>query len=329
VQGRVALDLAGGAKRFALQVDKLDLDRYLPPPVQPAPGAKPGLTLPTEALRDLRADGALSIGQLSASGLQLSAVQLGLKAEPGVARLKPLRARFYGGQHDGAITLDVRPRQPLLRVEQTLTGIDVAAVLKDYASTQRLSGRGNVQLALEGRGRSGDEIVRSLRGTVGATLGDGAIEGIDLSWAIAQAQSLALRRSLAADANTRRTAFERLEARADIVDGVASIRSLAAHSKLLRLDGSGTTNLVTQALDLKIKTTLLKAPAGDEQAMGPLALATIPVNVTGTLLEPKVRPDLAGMVKARAQQELREKREEVEQKLREKVQDRLKDLFRR
>ena len=47
------------------------------------------------------------------------------------------------------------------------------------------------------------------------------------------------------------------------------------------------------------------------------------MKITGTLEEPKVRPDLAGMAKERVKQEVEKRKDEVK----EKVKDKLKGLF--
>ena|SRR5690348_3925741 len=95
--------------------------------------------------------------------------------------------------------------------------------------------------------------------------------------------------------------------------------------QLLRINGSGSTNLVTQALDYSITATVLKTPPGADEGTAQLARATIPVKITGTLEDPKVRPDLAGMAKERVKQEVEKRKDEVK----EKVKDKLKGLFSR
>lgn len=67
-----------------------------------------------------------------------------------------------------------------------------------------------------------------------------------------------------------------------------------------RLAGQVTTNLVTEAIDYQVKASLLQA-APTAAASGRL-LADIPVTITGTMTDPKVRPDIEGLAKAQVQQ---------------------------
>ena len=66
----------------------------------------------------------------------------------------------------------------------------------------------------------------------------------------------------------------------------------------------------------KLSLGRLAAPSGDET-----------IKVSGTLLEPKVRPDLEGIAKAKLKQKVDEKKDELKQKLQDKLQDKLKGLF--
>jgi AsmA protein len=171
-------------------------------------------------------------------------------------------------------------------------------------------------------------------------LQDGAVEGMDVWYAIEQAQSLIKNRQLSERANTRRTAFDTFHANAELTDGVARTSDMVVASQLLRITGNGSTNLVSQALDFTVNATVLRAPPDADSDIAELTRASIPIRITGTLTDPTIRPDLGGLVKARVQQEIDErkdqlrqeveqKREEVEEKVRDKVRDRLNDLLKR
>jgi AsmA protein len=212
--------------------------------------------------------------------------------------------------------------------------------MKDYADSEYLSGKGSLDMVLSARGTGGAELLRTLNGRIGVDLQGGAVEGIDVWYAIAQAQSLLKERKLATATNSRRTTFDSFRASADVVDGVASTKDMLIASQLLRVSGAGSANLDTQALDFTVTATVLKAPPGAEADIAGLERASIPVRITGTMSDPTIRPDLAGMAKERVRQEIEERkdeikeevqqrREELEQKARDKVQDRLKDLLNR
>lgn len=324
--GRLAYDTSNSGIDFRLDLDRIDLDRYQPPPTDPDVKTEP-IELPVDFLKPLRAKGSFEVGDIKIGGARLTRLSAGIDIADAVARFAPLKAQLYGGQYDGGIVLDMRPAVPRLTMDEHMRGIDIAKLMKEYADSERLSGKGNLDVKLAASGRSGDALLKTLTGSVALNLADGAVEGMDVWYAIAQAQSLIQQRQLANVTNSKRTAFDTFRATADVVDGVATTRDLAIASQLLSITGAGSTNLVAQTVDYTVTTTILRAPPGADDGTAQLARAAIPVKITGPLAEPSIRPDLAGMAKERVKQEVEKRREEVEEKVKDKVKDRLKDLF--
>jgi AsmA protein len=324
--GRFAYDTTTSGMDFALTLDRINLDRYQPPPTDPNAATEP-IELPVDFLKPLRAQGSFKVGEIRIGGARLTQFSAGIDVKNAVARFAPLKAQLYGGQYNGNIGIDMRPAVPRLTMDEHMSGIDIAKFMKEYADSERLSGKGNLDVKLAATGRNGDALLRTLTGTLSTNLADGAVEGIDIWYAIAQAQSLIQKRQLASATNSKRTAFDTFMASAEVVDGVATTKDLAIASQLLQIKGQGSTNLVTQALDYSVTATVLKTPPGADESTAQLARATIPVKITGTFADPKVRPDLAGMAKERVKQEVEKKKEEVTEKVKQKVGEKLKGLF--
>ena len=316
-------DLDTKATNFALALDHIDIDRYRSPresaPVPAAP-EKPA-ELPTSALKPLEVHGTFVIGSAKFSGLTFSDLSLTLVAHDGLIQLSALKARVYGGEYAGDIAYDIRGAEPQLRLSQQLTGIDMTPLLKDAVNSQRLSGHGNANATLAGHGLTSRALVKSLSGRMALNLANGAIEGVDLGYEIGVAQALLKRQPLPAGANTRHTKFDAFKMSATIADGVAKTDDLTIATPYLRVTGQGTTNLASEAIDLKLVATVLKAPADSTAAdLSPLMLAQIPVSVTGTAGQPKVRPDVQGILKSQLQQKAKDL-------IKDKLNDRLKGFF--
>ncbi|HEY7929648.1 MAG TPA: AsmA family protein, partial [Steroidobacteraceae bacterium] len=156
VSGELALAGSGTeAVSFNLQIDRLDLDHYRSnPPKAAAPAAaqvSTPLQLPAAMLKSLQMHGSLLVGTLKLSGITMTQVQLQALARDGVTHLSPLAAQLYGGTYRGELTLDVRSSVPLVTTQQTLAGVDLARLLKDFEGTQRLSGSANLTARLRGQ----------------------------------------------------------------------------------------------------------------------------------------------------------------------------------
>ena len=316
------------ALSFALAIDRIDIDKYLSPVsaanAPSSPAAKPA-DLPTAPLKSLVASGTMTIGAMRISGMNLTNVRIGVQAKDGITHIAPASAQLYGGQYSGTITLDERTSQSVISIDQSMTSIDVAHLLEDFAKTKRLSGRGNVNSRLTAHGRTGDDLIKTLNGHIDANLTNGAVEGIDLWYEINRAQSLLKQQTLPAGSSAGRTAFDTFRASANVDNGIATTKDLNISSQLLHVTGQGSTNLDSKAIDYDVKATVLKSAPSSAQNLKGLTLAEIPVKISGTISKPAVRPDLEGMAKARVQQELNKHKAEIQQQ----VQDQLQKLIRR
>jgi AsmA protein len=328
LRGSVAItNLDTLALSFNLAIDRIDLDRYRGPAsaakVPPKADDKP-VELAATPLKSLDASGTMTIGAATISGMKLTNLSIGVHAKDGITRIAPAKAQLYGGQYSGALSLDERTSEPVLNIDQTMTSIDVAHLLDDFAKSKRLSGRGNVNAHLSAHGRTSEDLIKNLSGHIDANLANGALEGIDIWYEINRAQSLLKQQALPSGSSTGRTAFDSFRASADVTNGIATTKDLNVASQQLRLTGQGSTNLVNQVIDYDIKATVLKTPAAAAQNIVGLTLAEIPVKITGTISRPAVRPDLAGMAKQRVQQELSKHKDELQQKLQEQLQNLIK-----
>jgi len=331
LRGKLAVtNLDTKATNFNLGIDRINLDRYRPPEepaaknaTQPAAAAKPAdKAQSSDALKTLDLSGTLTIGSATASNVTLTQVLVTIAAKNGLTHIAPVRAKLYGGDYSGDITIDDREAIPTLKIEQRMAAIDMAQLLKDFAKTQRLSGRGTVTTNLTARSLGGDTLMKTLSGQVSANVDNGALEGVDLWFEINRAVALIQKQGLPSGQSSGRTKFDALKVSADLVNGIASTKDLNIASQNLRISGQGTSNLVTDAINYQVKATILKEVPTAAGAPGK-SLADIPLNITGTFSSPSVKPDVEQLAKARIQQELDKHKDELQQKL----MDKLKGVF--
>ncbi len=324
LRGTLAVtNIESKALTFDLNVDNIDIDRYLAPQTaEPPPAAKPDekpADLPTAIVRALRLSGNFSISNAKAAGLALSNLRVTLQAKDGVLHLSPIKASLYGGEYAGDITYDAHEAIPSIKLDQQMTGVDMAPLLKDGFKSERLSGRGNANMKLAGAGRTSDELTRNLLGRVDANLTIGAVNGIDLWFEISRAQALLKQQAMPAGSDDKRTKFDAFKMSADIAGGIATTKDLNVASQNLRVTGGGTSNLLTKAINYHVVATILKAPpSGQGSELSQLNLADIPVEISGTMNDPKVRPDLQDILKSK-----------LKQKLQDTIQDKLKGFLSR
>lgn len=334
VRGKLAMtNLDTKATNFNLSIDRVNLDRYRPPeePATAKTAAQPAAAgrsadkshaQASDPLKTLDLNGTLAIGSATASNVTLTQVLVTIAARNGLTHIAPVRAKLYGGDYSGDITIDDREAVPTLKIDQSMAAIDMAQMLKDFAKTQRLSGRGTVTTNLTAHSLGGDTLMKTLSGHVSANVDNGALEGVDLWFEINRAVALIEKQGLPSGQSSGRTKFDALKVSADLVNGIASTKDLNIASQNLRISGQGTSNLVTEAINYQVQAKILKEAPTAAGAAGK-SLADIPLNITGTFSSPSVKPDVEQLAKARLQQELDKHKDELQQKL----MDKLKGVF--
>jgi AsmA protein len=330
-------DLDKMAMSFDLDVNAIDLDRYMEPKPKgdaKAPAAKAAepakpVELPIEALRKLIAKGMLRVGRAKVSDLQFTNVRLPLDANEGLVKLGPTQAQLFGGGYTGNIELDARPAQARLSLNEHVKDIDIGALMKASFDTNRLTGRGNASAVMTGTGNTDEAIIKSLAGKLQTDVRDGAFNGVDLwfelrrAWALIKRQSLPTRSS-----GPPRTVFKTLTANATLGNGVLKNDDLKVDIDYLKANGNGTLDLSSKAVDYRLVAEIYKLPPdGAGAEMAELKAVSIPINITGTVEDMKVRPDLEGLLKARVRKEVNDKVQEKKQEIKKKLGDRLKGLL--
>jgi AsmA protein len=326
-------DLASKALRFDLEIDRIDADRYLPPAAeaekQKTTEKAPPTEIPVEALRKLNARGQLVIGEAIFAGMTFSKLRLGLNARDGRVRFNPAEASMYGGRYRGDIGVDATRDVARVSLDEHVSGVDFAPLFKDLFETDRVSGKGGANVKLTGAGRNTDELMRTLDGAVDFNVADGALEGADLWYEIRRARAVLKQQPIPQREGPPRTTFSALTGTGVMKDGVLANKDLNIAMQYLRVTGQGAVDIPNDALDYVLVAKVLKIPreGADAAQMQDLVDAEIPVKVTGSLTDPKVRPDIEGYLKGKVKERVEEEKEKVEEKLKKKLGDKLKDIF--
>ncbi|MCF6322930.1 MAG: AsmA family protein [Gammaproteobacteria bacterium] len=339
IEGALQLGMSGAplpAVRYDLTIDQLDLDRYLPPPVDEtadavAPVVTPAIagaavsTLPLETLRALDLVGNLNIDKLKVSGLQLSALRTKVHAADGIIRMDPLSALLYQGEYSGEMQLDVRGDQPRISLNESVMQVHVGPLLKDYMGEDKVSGVGTMQVTLTAVGETPAAITKSLNGTANIAFVDGAIKGFNIVQMVSEAKAKLKGRPVpSVSAEMRDTDFAELTASFKIKNGVVNNRDLSIKSPFLRLGGDGQVNLVNETINYLATIVLSKTNEGQGGGeLDELRGLKLPVRVTGTFAEPKFKPELSDVLKVQAKAALAKEKAKLKAKARAKL-DQLK-----
>jgi AsmA protein len=315
---------------FDVDMDQLDLPRLSGKPAapaksgEPAPKAPPAKTddkpIDLSALRDLRAKGALRIGNLKTSTIAASDVRVNLQANGGRVNLSPLSATLYQGRLAGSVGIDASQATPAFAVKQTLNGVQVGPLLRDLSQTDALEGLGNVSVDVTARGNTTSALKKALNGKAAVKITNGAVKGIDIAGTIRKGQALlgaAKGEQVQQSDAQQKTDFSELTATFDIRNGVAHNNDLDIKSPLLRIGGAGSVNIAEDTVDYTVKASVVATTAGQGgKELADLRGVTVPVHVSGPIAKPSYKVDLNAMVTDTA-------RRKVEDALKKKLEERL------
>ena len=293
--GTASLDRAGARPRIAAELEstRLDLAELLPAAAPPsaAPGAAPGAAptgpgpgasrlfadtpLDLAALRHADADIALRIASLATPTVALDEVVLRLVLADGDLALRPYGFTLLGSHVAGDARLNAAATPPAFALDLAGQQLDLPRLLALAGMPRIVAAKGDLVLALRGRGATPHAMAASAEGNASLVVGQGMLHASYLD-------QLGLGPLRQAVPQLQRLEESRLNcaiARFDIARGVATAKLLAADAGDISLIGNGTVNLGTEALALDL------APRVKIAGLGGLV---VPVQVRGTLLAPAV-----------------------------------------
>ncbi|NDY73403.1 hypothetical protein DO021_00430 [Desulfobacter hydrogenophilus] len=297
--------------KFILSLDKIDVDRYLPSATENDSGrvasAKDGSpamdtgkdgrktnTIDYAPLRRMVLDAKVNIGSLKVSGLSMANITASLAGKNGVFTLDPFSMDLYQGKAGAKAGIDVRKNTPTTNLHLTTSDIQAGPVIRDSTGKDIIEGALVSDISLSMTGDTLDMIKKTLAGKGELKFIDGAIVGVDIAGTIRNAKA-----GIGLGEYTTekpRTDFAELKIPYTAAKGLVKIPEASLISPLLRLVANGQTHLVKETLDFRIEPKLVATLKGQGDTKDRSGLL-IPLLITGTWGNPKVRPDLEAILK--------------------------------
>ncbi len=332
---------------FKLNVDSIDVDRYMPPassaPTQSQPvetgvsesTSKPSkavtkkaapVGIPLDVIRELNINGVLDIGHLKINNLNTDKVHLNLKAKNGVLDVNPFKANLYQGNATLKVHVDASKPTATYRIEKKVSNVQIGPLLKDLNGEDKLQGMANISSNITTRGNDVDAVKRGLNGKVNLDVADGALKGVNIRKMIKDAKAtLKGQATTSATTTEDKTEFSSMHISGVLKNGVFSSNDLDARSPLLRISGDGQVNIAANSINYLVKAKIVGTSKGQGGSdLDQLSGLTIPVRISGDLAEPGYKVDLGKVLEDEAKRKLKEK---AKQKLQDKLGSKLGGLL--
>jgi AsmA protein len=295
---------------FTLAVDRVDADRYLPPK---AKDAKKGETTAGDIVlpenNTMQLDGTVRVGDLRLAGLQFQEVGTRIVLGQGNAQLENARARLYGGDFAGSLSVRAAGDKPGLALSGKATGLQLEPLIQALTNQRpNFTGSGSFDLDLTGHGRTVIENVQTAGGKVAFQIASGAIRGFNLGQILCQAYNVTQGAPGPPGGLPKQTDYQVIKGSATVASGVAQSNDLLARTSFMDVTGHGSLGLAEQKLDYELEAKLTGRVAIQNcQTMQALIGESVPFKIKGTVTEPSVTPDFSKLLKTKAKEKLQDK----------------------
>lgn len=217
----------------------------------------------------------------------LENVALDLTLQDGKFVIKQLQSALGGGNFALSATVDSAKTPAPIALKITARQVEVGTLLQTLSVSDVLEGgKADLDLDVAGAGNSVREIMAGLNGKTDLAMGQGKINNRFAKIVLADLFNL-----IATGGSGDSSNLNCFVSRFDIKKGLATSTGLAADTNGAAIVGSGTINLATEGLKMRID------PKAKQTNLANLA---IPVNIGGTLAKPNVTPDAAALAQGAA-----------------------------
>jgi AsmA protein len=267
-----------------LDVAKLDLNAYLPPPSEAAApaaeedGAKGWSEEPIDVspLRSAEGQVQITLANVLYREVEVQNAAVTVSLSGGVLKADVTKVQLSPGDVTASAVVDGSGDAAGIDYQVALQGVESKPFLKSFADMDILSGKLNLQTKGTARGANLKQIIESLNGAGNFAFLDGAIEGFDLAGTLRNLGQL----GMASGGSESKTDFTELSGSYTITDGLLQNGDLMMLAPLVRVTGAGQADLPPQTLDYNVEAMLVASLEG-QGSTDALAGLPIPVHAYG------------------------------------------------
>ncbi len=304
---------------FDLNIDKLNVDQFLDDAEEDVAAESSVSTQQPDLswMKSFKLKGLITLDAVTANNLKISDIKLPLLLTNAVFSVSPLTAKFYEGELSTNLKLNAQRSIATYSFDTTIAKVQAQPMIVALLEDELIRGELNMTMDLSGKGLDVASIKEKMKGTGNFAFTDGALQGVNIQQLIRKTYFLYKGISIKDTAEVDETVFSAFTGSFSLKDGVINNPDLKLFSSALNLSGSGKADIIKESVNYRLKASLVGTIQDDEGVdVKDLNRLVIPVKVKGSMNNPKYSIDMEELLK-----------EDVKEKLLDKVKDKLRGLF--
>lgn len=289
--------------KFALKVDKVNLDDYLltgtttkkknqDAQTTLIPAKTPVTTTATKPI-NCNINGSLEIGQFQFHNLNFQNINTGFLCKQSRLSLNPITADFYQGKLNGSLNIsNLGLATALYTLSTNLSNIQVQPLLQDVAGTNKLTGLFNMTLNASTQGEKSNDKLQNLNGKAQINFSKGVLSGFDLAYQLSVIDSIIHKNNKPSPNTNATTVISSLTGTFNIKNGIIENNDLNAISPQIDVKGQGQIDLVQQKWNYHLRATALAGADARLINLEQLLGGSIPFMAEGTFDSFTILPDM-------------------------------------
>ena len=325
------------ASTVALNINAINLDRYLPTPVvtknknetkkQTKSKALEAVLIPVALLTkvDLAAD--LKINKLQVKNTHWKNVQFVANARQGDVKIKPIKLQGYGSTINSSLNIKASKTNALLTASLDIKNIKSGQVLKDFMAVKNLQGLASINANIYTQGIKLSQLKQNLNGKANFKLKNGIVNGFDLEHEINKLDAKIKRKAAPATPSPLQTKFTNMSASALIKNGVIHNKDLRAATPFTRVIGQGNVSLPKETINYVATVKLTNSrDIEKKKSFDKMSAVPLDVYIRGTFDKPEIKADFSKALKMLANKELEKHKRKIEKKAKTKLKNREQEI---
>ncbi len=245
------------------------------------------LPIALDGLADLNLDLRLSAASIRIAAAQLGHTAVAANMSGGKLGITIGESQAFGGVVKGSLGLASANGGVEATSHVQFVDVDLESCLAQIFAVQKLAGRGNLNVDIDGAGKSVLAVTNTLRGTASLNAHGGALLGLNVEQLLRRLE----RRPLSGNGDFRsgRTPFDQLTLNLKIEQGTVTVDNMRVEGPAVRLAIAGQASVPLRDLDLKGTATLISSATANE--------FELPFVVQGRWDDPIMLPDAQSLIR--------------------------------